>query len=428
MRDIAVFILFGIGLFYAMKNPYYGVLLWSLFNYMNPHRLTWGLAYDFPFVYIIAIVTIISFVISKEKRPIGMSGLLVVWILFLIWMSITTLFALEPDSAITQLTKVMKIQLPVLMTLFLFYSKERIDQLIAVIVFSLGFYGVKGGIFTLATGGGYIVWGPAGSFIQGNNELAIAVLTAIPLVFYLRNQTKRIWLRRVLLASAVLMLISVVGTQSRGAFLAMLALAVYFWWRSPKKMKWGMGLAIFAVILLASAPETWKSRMESIQNYEEDASAMGRIRAWRFATSLANARVTGGGFNPWTRENYLAYTPSFNPEFRAYVAHSIYFSVLGEHGWIGLVLYLLIFMLTWRQLGLVIRRTRGDPGDGWMADLADMLKISMIAYFVGGAFLSISYFDLPWHLVAISVLLGALSRERETEKQRQSDRGFDNVH
>jgi len=83
---------------------------------------------------------------------------------------------------------------------------------------------VKGGIFTLATGGSFIVWGPEGSFIYGNNELAVAILTVLPLLFYFRKRTQRPWLKRLLLAAGVLMLISAIGTQSRGAFLALLAL------------------------------------------------------------------------------------------------------------------------------------------------------------------------------------------------------------
>ncbi len=416
MRDLAVFGLFAVGIFYALKSPYYGVLLWSLFNYMNPHRLTWGPAFNFPFVYIIAIITIFSFLLSKEKRPFPMSLPLFLWLCFLIWMVITTIFALKEPSAQEQLIKVIKIQIPVLMTLFLFYTRERLETLLAVITFSIAFYGVKGGIFTVLTGGSHIVWGPPGSLIYGNNELAVATLTVLPLLFYFYRRVEKVWVKRLLLVSGGLMLVSAIGTQSRGAFLALVALGGYFWWRSRNKLAWGVSMVLLVVIGLAVVPESWKERMSTIQNYEEDASAQGRIRAWKFAYHLASARLTGGGFNPWNRKNYLEYLPGYDPKHQAFVAHSIYFGVLGEHGWPGLVLYLGVMFLTWVRLGQVIKRTRGDPERQWMADMAEAIKIGMVAYFVGGAFLSLAYFDLPWHFVAIGLILARMSREVEDAK------------
>ena len=212
------------------------------------------------------------------------------------------------------------------------------------------------------------------------------------------------------------MLVSAIGTQSRGAFLALVALGGYFWWRSRNKLAWGVSMVLLVVIGLAVVPESWKERMSTIQNYEEDASAQGRIRAWKFAYHLASARLTGGGFNPWNRKNYLEYLPGYDPKHQAFVAHSIYFGVLGEHGWPGLVLYLGVMFLTWVRLGQVIKRTRGDPERQWMADMAEAIKIGMVAYFVGGAFLSLAYFDLPWHFVAIGLILARMSREVEDAK------------
>lgn len=426
MRDIAVFLIFIVGLYYALKNPYYGVLLWSLFDYLNPHRLAWGPAFAFPFVYIIAIVTIISFFVSRDKKPVPVNTTLVVWVLFVIWMGVTTIFALEGDSAYRKYIEILKIQAPIFMVLPLFYNKERVDQLVGVIALSIAFYGVKGGIFTLMTGGQFIVWGPSGTFIFGNNELAVAILSVTPLLFYLRKHVFRnIWIKRLLVFAVIMMVVSAIGTQSRGAFLALLALGGYYWWRSDRKGVWAVVLIAAAVVTWFSAPSSWKERMATIQNYEEDGSAMGRIRAWRFAIDLANARLTGGGLNPWTKENYLAFSPSFTANYTAFVAHSIYFSVLGEHGWIGLFLYLWILWLTWRSYGRVNRLARGDPEIAWMADLANVCRVGLVTYLVGGAFLSIAYFDLPWHFVAISILLDGQLKKKQASLVGARSRSLD---
>ena len=89
----------------------------------------------------------------------------------------------------------------------------------------------------------------------------------------------------------------------------------------------------------------------------------------------------------------------------AFVAHSIYFSILGEHGWIGLLLFLLVFIFAWQAAGQLVKQYHESQTDRWISDLASMLQVSLVAYLAGGAFLSLSYFDLPWHVVIIIVLL-----------------------
>jgi len=139
--------------------------------------------------------------------------------------------------------------------------------------------------------------------------------------------------------------------------------------------------------------------MDSMRNYEQDASAMGRINAWKYSINIANDRFTGGGFNSWSQGTYNIYSPEAT---KVLVAHSIYFGVLADHGWLGLLLFLLILALTWKNLSVVMNTTTHEDST---ALLARMLKISLVAYMTGGAFLSLSYFDLPWHMVAIALLL-----------------------
>jgi probable O-glycosylation ligase (exosortase A-associated) len=121
-------------------------------------------------------------------------------------MGITTIFAWYPESAFLKYINVLKIQLVILFSLMLMGSKERIHMLLWVIFLSIGFYGIKGGLFTLLGDGGR-VWGPAGSYIAGNNELALATLMILPIGNYLRVHSEKKWVRHVLLISLVLCLI-----------------------------------------------------------------------------------------------------------------------------------------------------------------------------------------------------------------------------
>lgn len=401
MRDIAVLILVLIGLGFTFRSAHYGVLLWSWLGYMNPHRLGWGFAYNFPFSQIVAGFTLVTLLFSKDDKRFPITGTTVIWILFLLWMCLTTIFALNPDAAVEQLIKIIKIQLLIFITLTLFKTRGRIDQLIWVIVISIGFFGVKGGIFTIQTGGNFRVWGPPGSFIQDNNELAVALLMTIPLMVYLRRYVEKKWAKLAFTFAIIFMLVSVVGSQSRGAFLAIAAITIYFWLKSRHKIQIGLGIILFAVLTFSFMPQSWHDRMDTIQNYEEDASARERIDSWTLAVRVANDRITGGGLNTWSKQVFNWYLPGAKP----FAAHSIYFSVLGEHGWIGLFLFLLILFMSWRTASSLIRQYRKDPENKWIADLAEMIRISLLAFMSGGAFLSLSYFDLPWHLFAVLVVM-----------------------
>jgi probable O-glycosylation ligase (exosortase A-associated) len=145
--------------------------------------------------------------------------------------------------------------------------------------------------------------------------------------------------------------------------------------------------------------------MQSIETYQADTSAMSRIHTWTMALRLANDKPLGGGFGVWTQETFARYSPEYPVP---HDAHSIYFKVLGEHGWLGLALFLAIGIIAWRTGTAIIRRTSSQPELRWLSELAGMTQVSVVAFATGGSFLSLSYFDLYWHMVALFVVSGAL--------------------
>lgn len=403
LRDILVTLLVFGSLPIIFRRPYVGVLVWSWLSYMNPHRLTWGFAHEMPFAQIVALVLFVATLSAREKATLPKDSVISLWIIFIIWMCVTTLFALNPDSAQSQLIKVLKIQIMTFFTLLLINDRQKLDQLIWVIVISIGYYSVKGGLFTLMTGGGYRVYGPSKSFIAENNALALASLMIIPLMIYLYKISKsRKWVQLVLGAAILLTAVSALGSQSRGALIAVMALAGFFWLKTKTKLLSGMAICVVAVLLFNFMPESWHARMSTITNYEEDASAMGRINAWGYAINVANHRLTGAGLESWNVANFARYAS--DPE-DVHAAHSIYFSSLADHGWIGLAFFVAILFLTWRSLAMVIRTSAQKDSTEDIGLLAKMIQVSLVAYMSGGAFLSLAYFDLPWHLVAIAVVI-----------------------
>lgn len=412
MRDIALFIImFGI-LPFILRHSYIGVLAWSWVSYMNPHRLTWGAAYSFPFAQMIAITLFISLLFNKDKKYFPVNSLTVTWIVFMLWTLVTTQAAYYPDAAWAAEIQVIKIQLILFIALWMMGGGERIKLMVWTIFFSIGFFGIKGGIFTFLTGGAGRVFGPGGSFIEDNNHLAVAMLMVVPLGFYLRKyEVQRKLYKNLLLLCILLIVTSVIGSFSRGAFLAIGAVAGYLWLKTPGKILSGTVGVIVLLLIVLMMPGSWMNRMSTIKDYDQDKSALERLNSWQYAINIASDRFTGGGYWSWSRETFAQWAPDPDTVF---VAHSIYFEVLADHGWIGLLLFLAIFFQGWFMGGRIVRnvRARGSPEDEWMIGLAAMVKVSLVAYAVGGAFLSLAYFDLPWHLLVILVLIEVEAKQR----------------
>ncbi|PWB59969.1 MAG: putative O-glycosylation ligase, exosortase A system-associated [Nitrosomonadales bacterium] len=401
MRDIFVTVVVFGALLLVFRHPHYGIYLWSWLGYMNPHKLAWGFATTIPFALITAAVTLTAYLFSKEPKRMPWTPETILLIVFLGWVTFTSFFAFYPLLAWAQWDKVLKIQIMTLLTAMLITDRKRLEGLVWVIALSLAFYGVKGGIFTILKGGVHHVQGPATTFIAGNNELGLAMIMTIPLLRYLHLQTQNKLIRLGLAACMVLTGLAAIGTQSRGALLAAAAMGSLLWLKSRNKAT--TAIYIFAAIGLIATimPQQYWERMHTIKTYEQDASAMGRINAWHTAYNLAKNRITGGGFETFQAETFHQYAP--DPE-NVHDVHSIYFEVMGEHGFIGFGLFVLIGMLAWRTGSKVIRECRKDPDRKWACDLAAMIQVSMVGYATGGAFLGLAYFDYYYHLVIILVL------------------------
>lgn len=391
----------------CFSRPWMGMLVWAWLGFMNPHRMTWGFAYTIPFAQLVAIATLAGLLLSRDKKvlPRGPE----VGLLFALWgvFLFSTIFANYPEAAWPQLEKVSKILFMTVAGMLVLQDPHRVRMLLLVVALSLGFFGLKGGIFTFATGAQHHVLGPTGSFIAGNTEIGLALNMTLPLLLFLWRHESRRWLRYLLLAMFCLTIPAILATYSRGAFLGLAVVLPLLFLKSRKKF---LVLGVFAVgipLAMALLPDKWFTRMETIQTFEQDQSAQGRLKAWQLAMEIAWDRpLTGGGFRTFSQEIYHRY----GIQSKAFDAHSIYFQVLAEHGYPGLLVFLLLVASTMISLRWLISAPIRDPSIGWIPDCARMLEASLIAYLVCGAFLSLSYFDLFYTLVAITVLLKGLVR------------------
>ncbi|RME66206.1 MAG: putative O-glycosylation ligase, exosortase A system-associated, partial [Alphaproteobacteria bacterium] len=328
LRSILILMMIVSTLPMIFIKPHVGILVWSWVSYMNPHRLAYGFAYDMPMLDAVAGATILAWLVSREPKKFRLHPVSLALLAFWGWTAVTTLLSQTPHRSVPELTEFSKIMLFTLMALPLITTRWRLHSLIYVLALSLGFYGLKGGVFTILKGGSFAVNGPAGSFIGDNNHLALALLMLIPLLRYVSLHGDKTWIKQAAFWSVFIVAISVLGSQSRGAMLAAAVTLPFLVAKGRRRIAIFALMGIMATLAVAFMPDTWRERMLSVSSYQEDQSAQGRIDMWRGAFRVANDHpLTGGGFS----SNYV---PSFMEQYvdagvklRAY--HSIYFMTLG---------------------------------------------------------------------------------------------------
>lgn len=412
MRDIALALFIFGTIPFILTRPYIGLLVWSWLGYMNPHRLTWGFAYSFPWVMLIAIVTLVGLAASKEQKRIPPSAISVLFLVFWLWTGVTTLFAAVPDAAFGKWVQLAKGLVWLYVTLILVNTRERMHWLTWMIVVSLGFYGVKGGLFTITHGGVNTVQGPPNSFIADNNDLALALCMIIPLMRYLQLHSVKKFVRAGLGAAMLLTGISVLGTYSRGGLIALTIVAGALFVKSRRRLTVIVVVMVLGLVAWNFMPAQWTAKMDTLHHATETGSGETRIQSYQFAANLAlHQPLLGGGFDDYLSKSlWQQYAPEGSIP-RA--VHDIYLRVLAEHGFPGLILFLALLYVSWRNCTWVRKRTRDIQNLKWLFDLASMVQVSLVGFMAAGTFLPMPYFDLSMQLMALSAALVTYCKREE---------------
>ena len=421
MRDYLLFaIVIGLVPIILMR-PWTGILAWFWVGLMAPQGLTWGFMQTFPLAMVIGLVTIASLALAKDRRALPNTSEMVLMFVWVAYVTMTSVFAVNPN-AWGFWWHLMKILLITFITPVLIFGQQRIVLLLLVITFSLAFYGFKGGLFAISTGGSHMVLGPSGSYLAGNTYIGLAMIMVLPLVLVTARLFYREWadiglplIRRFYKPIGLgiygifwLTAIAILATYSRGALLGLLAIAPFLFLRMRRKLLM-IALAFVAVgVVGVAAPERLTERWKTIETYTEDTSAMQRIQAWGVSWNMALERpLTGMGFRnagmgyDW----WIGYAEFEGTWEHVLSPHSIYFSVLGHHGFGGLLVFLLLIGSTMLTLNRIRRMARDRPGQDWLSEYAWALQVGLFGYLVAGAFLDVAYFNLLYAFIALTVIM-----------------------
>jgi len=406
MRDALLLLFILICLIVAMRYPFVGILTWAWFALLTPHQMAYGV-YGLPLNVVIAGGTLIAVAISGEWRKFRMDGVTALMIALAAWLCVSQLFSLDPKNSAVYFDRFLKLLVFVVLIAQMTTDRLRFHALVWMLVLCLGYFAAKGALFTFVTLGQFRVQGLENTILEDNNHMGIALATLLPMILYLHGEAKRHIVRLGLITLFALTIVAILGTHSRGAFVALVVFAGFFWLRSKRKLSILAALALLLVPAIAFMPAKWTERMETISQAGADASFMGRVDAWVINAKLAVAHpVTGAGLrNSYQKE--IAATVDLERSESAKAAHSVYFEMLGGAGFIGLAIYLSL-LATAFLAALSLHLRRSDPSvEPWMARFGYFAQMSLAVFGVGGATVSIEMWD--GYLIVIA-LIAALTK------------------
>jgi len=421
MRDVLLLLIIAGSIPFCLLSPYYGILMWYWVSYFNPHRFTWGFAYNLPVALLVALPTLIGTVFAKKS----LRSLLTLESLLLIglwaWYTITyihatsvPIFAGHMDEASYEMNHITKIILMTLVMILVTSSRERLYGVMLVTGGSLGLLALKGAIFGARTSGAARVFGPPDSFLADNNAFGLAVNVCLPILFFLARVEGRLWLRRLLYLCFASGVLSVLLTYSRGGLLGLSVVLGVIILRSRHKILAASTAIVALSFILLLAPSAWMQRMGRFAGGDLDETANQRLVSWGTAWNFSHDfPVTGGGFHTIGDEFlYKQYQSRPLPGgLTASGPHSIYFQLLADQGFIGLGLFavlLLACFFTLRRTRLIARRV---PDAKWLVDYTYMVETSLLAFMTSGAFLGFVYLDLIYQMIGITAVLKILLRQ-----------------
>lgn len=423
MRDIVLMIITFVCAGKALVDPVFGVLAFICYGLLGPQGLTWFFAREFHHSLLIGACTVVGFLTYKGAKQLPMFretiAIMVLWLIF----ALSTLFSIEQDFAFSKLMLIAKIFLMVFLSMAILKTRDHLHMLLRAMALSLGFYAIKGTIFFLKTSGDGMVEGPPGTFLTANNTIGAALAMNVPLLFFLIRMEKNVWMRRLIKVMMIASYPAVLGTYSRGAWVALAAVTALLVMKSRHKVRIVVIGTMLVVLCSPMIPlfmsERLTQRVDSLQNVTEENSAIQRFGTWEFCArvGLANPLV-GVGFDYYSIQMYEEYYPEFAKQWEmhkkgyAWSCHSMWFTVLGEHGVFAFVLWIGLFASCFLSVMSIRRHGQRDSEMSWIIDWADMIKISLIGFAIGGTFLDLAYFDLYYMLIGAMLIIKQVIKER----------------
>lgn len=412
----------------AFFKPVIGYYLWGWTALLIPTGYFYGFMAQARLNFTLAILTLVLVVLGSVKWRDYQNNR-VTWLYLIFLLHGTLAFALgypgNPLNAYYYELLVKLMAFCLLMPLFV-NSRLRMHVMLLVIVLGLGLHGLLDGLKTLATAGKHVIGGVSGSMLNDRNHLAVALVVALPIAYYLYLYSQNRFVRWGFLCVFGLLALAVMGSKSRGGFLALSVVGVWLIMTSRRKILTFLIVGLLGAAFLTYSPEQWSDRISTIQRVDQDESFMARVVAWKISSAVALGNpIFGGGFHAvqtqyvWDTfrmsQGLLGFVDTPVPEPTARAAHSIYFEIMGDTGFVGFFIFLtILFHAIYSRFAIKRMVNRLGPQYIWARDMADMLMLSIIAYMAGGAGVSLGYLEAIYIVIMLMEMLRVHVRNAST--------------
>jgi len=222
-----------------------------------------------------------------------------------------------------------------------------------------------------------------------------------------------------------------IGTEARTGLVCIAVLGLLLLRDMKRRILYLAGAALLALGSIPFLPASFTQRMDTIQNIQADQSAGTRLAVWAWTWDYALAHPFGGGFGAYRSnriqvqmvntqsagEVQIVTAQTEADEARAY--HSSYFEMLGEQGFPGLFLYLLIQGIGLARMEVLRRRYKGAEGErAWISPLATALQHCQLVYLVGSLFVGIAFQSFGWLILAVQIGFDVHCSRRERQARK----------
>ena len=405
LRGLFVRVFVLVALPVCFVRPFAGLCLYLWYSHFRLNDFVWK---DYSFdngALLLACTTLLGyFVFEVWHSPLRVRGLILL-VLFWIWIALATLFATDKTLAYPKLSQYSHIFIITFLIAAMANSERRVRTLLHVIAFALGTLGAKSCFDFLITGGQYRMRGPGGLMTE-ENEYALAMTMAVPILFLLARVQNRRLTRRGLQILGAACAITVVGTRSRAGVLglgvALLLLTLY----SKRKVLGVVTLFMSLALLPILAPTDTLKRYESIPTAAAtDYSAIGRLQAWRTALAMTRDHPLFG-VGPL---NFLTSFPHYSP-YHVREAHNAFLALMAESGIPSCLLFVAMIYAAIFEMWRLRRRLHQYTQNEQLQTFCLIIQVTLTVYLVPVIFLNRQNQDLMYHLLGISVGLAGVSR------------------
>lgn len=446
VRDLA-FIAFLAAIFaLGLRRPFMFVLVYVYIDIVSPQRMSYFLLNAFPISAMAVGFAVLTWAALDDKRDMRLATRQGLMLALLAWCWFTTGRADFYDDALFKWDWVWKALAFAIFLPLTLRTRLRIEGLLLFMLLSVSTIIIVGGVKTVLSGGGYgelklLVSNNSGLF-EGSIISTVAICVIPIVLWFMRFGTVFPPDWRVKLFGAGLVfacLLMPVGTQARTGLLCIGLLAILMLRDAKRRMLYIGSAVALGLIAIPFLPTSFTDRMGTIRTYQADASASTRIEVWKWTWAYVQQHPLGGGFEAY-RQNKIAYdkistegdgnniaivrTPEVD-KARAY--HSAYFEMLGEQGWPGFALWLMIHLGGIFRMEVLRRRyMKASEDQAWVAPLATALQHAHLIYLLGSSFVGIALNPFVYMLVGAQIGLDTyLARKRSEEGRRPMNRRRD---